>query len=41
MKPACSSATLDLVEAARHRAGMGFFRDRRPELIRPALLEDI
>ena len=25
-------ATLDLVEAARHRAGMGFFRDRRPEL---------
>uniref|UniRef100_UPI002633DDDD nitrilase-related carbon-nitrogen hydrolase n=1 Tax=Novosphingobium sp. TaxID=1874826 RepID=UPI002633DDDD len=25
-------ATLDLAEAARHRAGMGFFRDRRPEL---------
>lgn len=24
--------TLDLTEAARHRAGMGFFRDRRPEL---------
>ncbi|WP_033924555.1 N-carbamoylputrescine amidase [Sphingomonas sp. 35-24ZXX] len=25
-------ATLDLVRARRHRAGMGFFRDRRPEL---------
>lgn len=25
-------ATLDLAEAGRHRAGMGFFRDRRPEL---------
>lgn len=25
-------ATLDLEEAARHRAGMGFFRDRRPQL---------
>ena len=25
-------ATLDLERAARHRAGMGFFRDRRPEL---------
>ena len=25
-------AALDLAEAARHRAGMGFFRDRRPEL---------
>ena len=25
-------ANLDLAEAARHRAGMGFFRDRRPEL---------
>jgi N-carbamoylputrescine amidase len=25
-------ATLDLAQAARHRAGMGFFRDRRPEL---------
>jgi N-carbamoylputrescine amidase len=25
-------ATLDLARAARHRAGMGFFRDRRPEL---------
>ncbi|MEM7779306.1 MAG: N-carbamoylputrescine amidase [Pseudomonadota bacterium] len=25
-------ATLDLAQAAKHRAGMGFFRDRRPEL---------
>jgi N-carbamoylputrescine amidase len=25
-------ARLDLVRAARHRAGMGFFRDRRPQL---------
>ena len=25
-------AQLDLARAARHRAGMGFFRDRRPEL---------
>jgi len=25
-------ATLDLARAARHRAGMGFFRDRRPPL---------
>jgi N-carbamoylputrescine amidase len=25
-------ATLDLEEAAKHRAGMGFFRDRRPQL---------
>lgn len=25
-------ATLDLSRAARHRAGMGFFRDRRPDL---------
>ncbi len=25
-------ARLDLTSAARHRAGMGFFRDRRPEL---------
>ena len=25
-------ATLDLSQAARHRAGMGFFRDRRPQL---------
>jgi N-carbamoylputrescine amidase len=26
------SATLDLARAAKHRAGMGFFRDRRPQL---------
>ncbi len=26
------SATLDLAKAATHRAGMGFFRDRRPQL---------
>jgi N-carbamoylputrescine amidase len=25
-------ATIDLARAAKHRAGMGFFRDRRPEL---------
>lgn len=25
-------ATLDLARAAKHRAGMGFFRDRRPDL---------
>jgi N-carbamoylputrescine amidase len=25
-------ATIDLTQAARHRAGMGFFRDRRPQL---------
>ena len=25
-------ATLDLDQAATHRAGMGFFRDRRPQL---------
>ncbi len=25
-------ATLDLEQAAKHRAGMGFFRDRRPQL---------
>ncbi|TRD10996.1 N-carbamoylputrescine amidase [Erythrobacter insulae] len=25
-------ATLDLASAAKHRAGMGFFRDRRPQL---------
>jgi N-carbamoylputrescine amidase len=24
--------TLDLSRAAKHRAGMGFFRDRRPQL---------
>jgi len=33
-------ATLDLVAARRHRAGMGFFRDRRPELYR-RLVEDV
>jgi N-carbamoylputrescine amidase len=26
------TAALDLAQAAKHRAGMGFFRDRRPEL---------
>ena len=26
------TATIDLAGAARHRAGMGFFRDRRPQL---------
>jgi N-carbamoylputrescine amidase len=25
-------ATLDLAQARKHRAGMGFFRDRRPDL---------
>ncbi|WP_333836392.1 N-carbamoylputrescine amidase [Novosphingobium sp.] len=33
-------ATLDLAAAARHRAGMGFFRDRRPQLY-TRLAEDI
>ena len=33
-------ATLDLDTAARHRAGMGFFRDRRPELY-GRLAEDV
>jgi N-carbamoylputrescine amidase len=33
-------AALDLAAAARHRAGMGFFRDRRPELYR-RLVEDV
>jgi N-carbamoylputrescine amidase len=33
-------ATLDLDIAARHRAGMGFFRDRRPDLY-SRLAEDI
>ena len=33
-------ATLDLAAARRHRAGMGFFRDRRPELYR-RLAEDV
>ena len=26
------TATIDLARAAKHRAGMGFFRDRRPQL---------
>jgi N-carbamoylputrescine amidase len=34
------SASLDLEAARRHRAGFGFFRDRRPELYR-RLVEDI
>ena len=25
-------STVDLARAAKHRAGMGFFRDRRPQL---------
>lgn len=33
-------ATLDLAQARTHRAGMGFFRDRRPELY-ARLAEDI
>ena len=33
-------ATLDLDTAAKHRAGMGFFRDRRPQLY-GRLVEDI
>ncbi len=33
-------ATIDLARARKHRAGMGFFRDRRPELYR-RLSEDI
>ena len=33
-------ATLDLAAARRHRAGMGVFRDRRPELYR-RLAEDV
>jgi N-carbamoylputrescine amidase len=32
--------TLDLAQAAKHRAGMGFFRDRRPQLY-GRLAEDI
>lgn len=34
------AARLDLARAARHRAGMGFFRDRRPQLY-GRLCEDI
>ncbi|WP_431469546.1 N-carbamoylputrescine amidase [Sphingosinithalassobacter sp. LHW66-3] len=33
-------ATLDLDRARKHRAGMGFFRDRRPELYR-RMVEDV
>lgn len=33
-------ATIDLARAAKHRAGMGFFRDRRPHLYR-RICEDI
>ena len=33
-------ATLDLAAARHHRAGMGFFRDRRPDLYR-RLVEDV
>ena len=33
-------ATIDLARAAKHRAGMGFFRDRRPELY-TRLVQDI
>ena len=33
-------ATLDLTSAARHRAGMGFFRDRRPDLY-ASLVQDV
>ncbi|MEM1052270.1 MAG: N-carbamoylputrescine amidase [Pseudomonadota bacterium] len=33
-------ATLDLARAAKHRAGMGFFRDRRPQLY-DRIAEDI
>ena len=39
-RPACSSPTLDLDAAKRHRAAFGFFRDRRPELY-GRLTEDI
>lgn len=34
------SATIDLERAAKHRAGMGFFRDRRPQLY-SRLSEDV
>ena len=33
-------AVLDLERAAKHRAGMGFFRDRRPQLY-GRLCEDV
>jgi len=34
------TATIDLARAAKHRAGMGFFRDRRPQLY-PRIAQDI
>ncbi len=34
------TATIDLARAAKHRAGMGFFRDRRPQLY-TRICEDI
>jgi len=34
------SATIDLQRAATHRAGMGFFRDRRPQFY-TRLSEDV
>jgi len=36
----CLIAELDLARAAKHRAGMGFFRDRRPQLY-GRLAEDV
>jgi N-carbamoylputrescine amidase len=33
-------ATLDLVQAKKHRAAFGFFRDRRPDLY-GRLVEDV
>lgn len=33
-------ATFDMAEAAKHRAGMGFFRDRRPQLY-GRIVEDV
>ncbi|MEO0690739.1 MAG: nitrilase-related carbon-nitrogen hydrolase, partial [Pseudomonadota bacterium] len=39
-EPGALVATLDLERAAKHRAGMGFFRDRRPQLY-SRIAEDI
>src|SRR3546814_4823904 len=39
-EPGALVATLDLDRARKHRAGMGFFRDRRPELY-GRLVQDI
>ena len=36
----CLMAELDLTEARRFRAAMGFFRDRRPDLYAPLLTRD-